>query len=168
MVILIREKRTLEDGKSIIELAYRGSGKPTSDEIKRAEELDIFLAHRMIAISKELEGKGLLDKKQGNIERWYWTGKHISLFVDDPKIVAPEIKQQDYYIWIAIEQNTPTKLQPNQESKMRHNTFTKRNHYRLCYLVAKFSEETVMSHTWREWVEILESPSLLEDNRIFD
>ena len=25
-----------------------------------------------------------------------------------------------------------------------------------------------MSHTWREWVEILESPSLLEDNRIFD
>jgi hypothetical protein len=168
MVVLIREKRVFEDGSEGIELAYRGRGKPTPDQIKRAEKFDDFLAQRMAAISKELEEKGLLDKKHGNKDRWYLVGKRLALFIDNPQIVAAELKQQDYYIWVAIEQNTPKELQPNQENKERQNTLTKRNHYRLCYLVSKFPKETVKLHTWREWVEILESPALLEDDRIFE
>ena len=144
------------------------SGKPTLDQINKAEVLDKFLAQRMVAISNELKEKGLLDKRLGNIDRWYMVGKRLASFIDDPQIVATELKQQDYYIWIAIEQNTPKVLQPNQENKERKNTLTKRNHYRLCYLVSKFPQKTVILHTWREWVEILESPALIDDNRIFD
>lgn len=168
MVVLIREKRVFDDGHEEIELTFRGSGKPTPSQIKKAEELDKFLVKKMIAISKELELSGLLDKKQGSIERWYRVGKSLATIVDDPEIVTPEVKQQDTYIWVAIEQNAPIELQPNQENKERHNTLTKRNHYRLCYLVAKFPENIVKFHTWREWVEILESPSITEDIRILD
>lgn len=168
MVVLIKEKRIFDDGHEEIELTFRGSRKPTPSQIKKAEELDKFLIKKMIAISKELEMVGLLDKKQGSIERWYRVGKNLATIVDDPEIVAPEVKQQDNYIWVAIEQNTPIELQPNQENKERYNTLTRRNHYRLCYLVAKFPENVAKLHTWREWVEILESPSITEDNRILD
>ena len=168
MVVLIREKRIFENGDQGIELAYRGTGKPTPDQIKRAEKLDKFLSQRMKEISNELNEKGFLDKKQGNIIRWYLVGKRLASFIEDPQIVSPEVRQQDFYIWIAIEQNTPIELLPNQENKERKNTLTKRNHYRLCYKVSKFPEKTVKLHTWREWVEILESPAILEDDRIFD
>lgn len=168
MVVLIREKRVFENGKEGIELAYRGTGKPTSDQIKKAEKLDKFLAQRMVEISNELNKRGLLDKKQGNIDRWYLVGQRLASFIEDPQTVPSEVRQQDYYIWIAVEQNTPIELQPNQENKERKNTLSKRNHYRLCYKVSKFPEKTVKLHTWREWVEILESPALLEDDRIFN
>lgn len=168
MVVLIREKRIFENGDEGIELTYRGGGKPTSAQIKRAEELDKFLSQKMAEISNELNKMGLLDKKQGDIDRWYLVGKRLASFVEDPRITPPEVRQQDYYIWIAIEQNTPIELQPNQENKERKNTLTKRNHYRLCYKVSKFPEKTVKLHTWREWVEILESPALLDDERIFN
>ncbi len=168
MAVLIREKRIFDDGSEGTELAYRGIGKPTPEQIKNAEKLDKFLAKKMLDISIELKKKGQLKKRQGNIDRWYLVGREIADFVDNPKIVPPEVKQQDYYLWIAIEQNTPIELQPNQENKNRKNTLSKRNHYRLCYKVSKFPETTVKIHTWREWVEILESPALLEDDRIFN
>jgi hypothetical protein len=166
MAVIIREKRILEDGTEVTEKVYRSSVPPSAEHTKQAKRLDSFLAKRMTTIAKEMRAKGLLEGKKGDRERWYELGKNIANFVDDPKIVLPEDRKQDHYIWIALEQNSPKDLHPNKEIAERKNSLTKRNHFRLAYILSKFPFSVVKQQTWREWVEILESPSILEDDRI--
>ncbi len=166
MVVLIREKRRSNNNIDITEVVYRGSPYPSPEQIKHADWLDKFLSIKLEEIANELMEMNLLSKKRGDVDRWYQLGKKIADIVDDPKIILPELKQQDLYIWIAIEQNCPEELFQSMKIGERSITRTKRNHYRFCYLISKFPLPIVKCHNWRNWRTIFESPALIEDDRI--
>jgi len=166
MAVIVRTERILEDGSTATERVYRGFGPPTAKVIQHAERLDKHLSEELPRIAARLKARGLLKGRRGNRERWYELGKYLQEIVEDPKYVLPEDRRQDQHIWIAIAQNAPKELHPGMEVLGAKNIPTKRNHFRLCYQLGRLPKDIVQQHTWREWVEILESPAIIDDERI--
>ena len=166
MAVIVRSERILEDGSTATEKVYRGFGPPTARVIQHAERLDKYLSEELPSIAERLKARGLLEGRRGDRDRWYHLGKYLQEIVEDPELVLPEDRRQDQHIWIAIAQNAPRELHPGMEVIGAKNILTKRNHFRLCYQLGRLPNDIVEQHTWREWVEILESPAIIDDERI--
>jgi len=163
MAVIVRKKDSSSNSDEII---YRNIKHPISeDEIKSAEKLDSFLSHKMHSINDDLLSRGLLDSKQGDIKRWYALGEHLTTFVDNPSIIKIEDRMQDRYIWEALWFHSPLGVKPGPENT---NTGTARDHFRLCYELQKIPFEIAAQFTWSDWVNFLETPSVIDDSRITD
>jgi len=165
MVVVVREGGKNEQGKKKIR-TYRGASQPTPKQIEYADYLDDYINNKLEEIQLKLEERGVLEGKRGHRDRWYELGIRLREFVDNPDIVPNEIRDEDYYLWIAIAQKAPKELHPSKRKAERHNTFSKRNHFRLCYLLAGFPKAIVDKYNWRNWVTILESPAITNDARV--
>lgn len=169
--MIVRVFESAEEGDAHTIIQYRSLRPPTQDDIKRAKELDKFLELKMMEIQEELQNLGLLDSRLGNLARWHALGKRVAGFVDNPDIVLPEDRAQDRYIWEAISQHAPDELHPGKKASQSKNVGSERNHFRLCYLVAAIQDDFNQAEeqgNWREWVELLESKTILQDERILN
>mgnify|MGYP006304087153 CR=1 FL=1 len=135
----------------------------TKADIEQAEKLDEYLEKKFRKIYNDLENKGLLENGRGSLERWYALGKHLQ-FVDDEDIVPPEDRSQDSYIWEAFWHHAPKGVRPGPPNSR---TGTKRDHFRECYKLAQIPYKVVESvGNWSDWVNFLETPSVMDDERI--
>lgn len=169
MAVIIRTTDLDDSGKEIVVKQYRSIKPPTQKDIERANELDGFLESRMTQIRDILDDNGLLKSRQGDLARWHALGKHIGSFIDNPEIVPTEDRAQDRYIWVAVGQHAPDDLHPGKSSGNSKNTGTHRDHFRLCYLLAKLQpdfDKAEQQGTWRDWVTLLESKFIVQDVRI--
>lgn len=169
MAVIVRVTNINEIGEKETTIQYRTMRPPTHKEIKKAKEVDAFLHKKMLEIRDNLHRNGLLKERLGNLARWHALGGFLAEIVDDPLIISPEDRAQDRYIWEAIGQHSPAELHPGKKKSVSKNIGTHRDHFRLCYLVATFQKDYARAErqgTWRDWVELLESKSLLRDERI--
>ena len=167
MTVIIR-KTTTFGGKKYHGVKVYRSVRPVSNEMRtQAAELDRFLAKKMHEIAEELRKSGLLELKgrSGVLPLWYAVGKRLT-FVDDSNVVPAEDRAEDRYIWEALWYHARD-LAPGEEKK---SAGTDRDHWRMCYRLAKqgLLEWVQAVGTWRDWVELLESPFVNADQRILD
>jgi hypothetical protein len=138
----------------------------TKDAKRQAEDLDRFLGQKMREIETELKKAGLLRRKGKNdvLPLWHALGSRLT-FVDDPSVVPSEDRVENRYIWEAIWHHAGN-LAPGDPNK---NTGKDRDHFRMCYRLARKGplERVAAIGTWRDWVDLLESP-FLKDHRIED
>lgn len=171
MAVIVRTTLIDEQGKEQTTIQYRCIRPPTQEDIRQAKKLDLFLNKRMEEIQDKLKEKRLLETRLGNLSRWHALGTELAIFIDDSSIVPVEDRVQDRYIWEAIGQHSPDDLHPGKKASNSKNVGTDRDHFRLCYLVATFQNDLKKAKkqgTWRDWVELLESKSILQDERILN
>ena len=164
MTVIVRNITIDTSGNETFEEVYKSIKKViTKKEILQAEKLDNYLKQKMDQIFKDLNSRGLISGKQGDLERWYNLGKNLD-FVDDSSVVPPEDRFQDQYIWEALWQHAPLGVRPGEPNSR---TGTKRDHFRECYLLAKIPYEIVKGvGSWSDWVNFLETPAVMDDLRI--
>jgi hypothetical protein len=164
MTVIVRREVTDATGERSVREEYKSiKNIITKSEINQAEELDKYLEGKFKTIYSDLQARGLLENEKGDLERWYALGEHLK-FADDEKIVPPEDRNQDKYIWEAFWHHAPLGLRPGPPNSR---TGTKRDHFRECYLLAQIPYDLVRSvGNWSDWVNFLESPSVMQDDRI--
>lgn len=167
MAVIVRQTTTFDGNERRGVKVYR-SVRPVSNEMKsQAEALDRFLAKKMRDIRNEMRENGLLDLKgkPGVLPLWHAVGLQLAL-VDDASSVSPEDRAEDRYIWEALWHHAGD-LAPGEERK---SAGTDRDHWRMCYRLAKQGplDWVHAVGTWRDWVELLESPFVNADPRILD
>ncbi len=167
MAVIVRQTTDFEGKRHRAVKIYR-SVRPVTNEMKaQAQRLDGVLSKRMRDITDEMRRTGLLALrgKAGVLPLWHAVGKRLA-FVDDPTVVPPEDRAEDRYVWEALWYHAAG-LAPGGAKK---SAGTDRDHWRMCYrLAGQGSLETVEAvGTWRDWVELLESPFVNADRRILE
>ena len=167
MAVIVRRSATF-GGRRYQSVEHYCSVRPvTKDAKEQAERLDGFLREKMREIETKLRAAGLLERKGKTdvLPLWYALGAILAEFVDDPAVVPPEDRLEDRYIWEAIWHHAAN-LAPGDQNK---SAGTDRDHFRMCYRLARKGplERIAAIGTWRDWVELLESP-FLRDDRIED
>jgi len=173
MPVIIREE-ILVGGKRIPAKIYRTeSPRPlTKSEKAKANKLDQLIEDKMRGIEEEMEKRRLLELKsrRGVLRLWYEVGKRLT-FVETTNLVSAEDRK---FIWRALYDHAG-KLAPNPPYQGGASFQTRRaddprNHFRYCYLLAKFPNfEFVESiGDWSSWIDLLDSPTVRNDERILE
>lgn len=164
MTVIVRHKVKTDSGEKTLREEYKSiKNIITKSEINQAEKLDEYLESKFKKIFSDLHDRGLLENERGDLKRWYALGEHLK-FVDDETIVPPEDRNQDKYLWEAFWYHAPLGLRPGPPNSR---TGTRRDHFRECYLLAQIPYDVVKNvGNWSDWVNFLESPAVMQDNRI--
>ena len=170
MAVLVT-KRAILDGKEICVRAFLPpTGKLSKAGREKAERLDSFLSRRMREIEKEMILEGSLNEQA--LKKWHALGTRLQ-FVDDPELVEPS-DVNERWIWQAIRQHCPSSLlpkgelesDPGEERGLKRQD-KKNDHRELCYRLGKYKWSDVdWLPTWTEWVDLIEAPGLVGDERI--
>ena len=145
-------------------------GKLSKTERLKAEKLDKFLKDRVPTIEKEMDQEGSLDEEA--LKKWHSLGLRLQ-FVDDRELVDP-LDVDEGRIWLALREYCPNTLLPKGErdEELEKHDLTKRegkkyDHFELCYKLGKYRwSEISWLPTWTEWVDLIEAPGLVRDERI--
>lgn len=167
MAVIIREEKTIEGKKYIVNVYRTAPSKlVTDDEKKKAERLDAILAERMKKIEQEMKDNELLilKGKRGKVHKlWYETGKWLD-FVMDTSIVAAEDRD---FVWRALYDHAG-RLAPGPLSE-RAKRDPETSHFSYCYKLSRFPWQFVdMAGDWTSWSEFFDRKETKNDNRIIE
>jgi len=169
LAVLITKRATL-DGKEICVKAFLPPGKVSKTGREKAERLDSFLSRRMREIEKEMMLEGSLNEQA--LKKWHALGARLQ-FVDDAELVEPS-DVNERFIWQAVREHCPSALLPKGElegdageTKGLKRAGKKNDHFELCYRLGKYKWSDVdWLPSWTEWVDLIEAPGLIGDQRI--
>ena len=175
MAVIIREKRSIAGKEQIVKVYQRNSEDILSkQEREQADKLDRFLQQQMQAIERRLQKKRLLELKgkRGVLRLWFELGKELGKFVERTDLVSAEDRR---FIWRALYDHAG-KLVPNppyQDScpPQTRRVDEPRNHFRYCFLLAKkFPNFELVESVgdWSSWIDLLDSPTIRNDERILE
>jgi len=169
LAVLVTKRANL-DGKEIFIRAFLPPGKLSRAGREKAERLDSFLSRRMREIEKEMMSEGSLNEQA--LKKWHALGTRLQ-FVDDTELVEPS-DVNERFIWQAIRDHCPPSLLPKGElegdtgeGRGLKRAGKKNDHFELCYRLGKYKRSDVdWLPTWTEWVDLIEAPGLIRDERI--
>jgi hypothetical protein len=167
MPVIIRDEITIGGKKLRAKVFKTENQRPlTRDAREQAEALDLFIEESMRRIEEEMQKAELLDLKNrpGVLRLWYEVGKRLS-FVETTNLVSAQDRQ---YIWRALYDHAGS-LSPSIDPPTRASS--PRNHFRYCYLLAsKFPDFEYVEGAgdWRSWIDLLDSPTIQNDERIVE
>jgi hypothetical protein len=167
MPVIIREEITI-GGKKILARVFKSeSQRPLTKQARlQAEELDQFIDEKMAEVENEISKMGLLELKNrpGVLKLWFEVGKRLA-FVEKTTLVSTQDRQ---FIWRALYDHARN-LSPSLEPPTRASG--PRNHFRYCCLLAsKFPDYEYVEAVgdWRTWIDLFDSPTIQNDERIID
>lgn len=169
MAVLVTKRVTL-DGNEIYVKAFLPPGKVSKTGREKAERLDSFLSRRMREIEKEMILESSLNEQA--LKKWHALGARLQ-FVDEAELVEPS-DVNERFIWQAIREHCPQTLLPKGElegdtgeTRGFKRAGKKNDHFELCYRLGKYKWADVdWLPSWTEWVDLVEAPGLIGDQRI--
>ena len=124
----------------------------------------------MREIEEEIGLEGSLNEQA--LKKWHALGTRLQ-FVDDTELVEPS-DVNERWIWRAIREHCPPSLLPKGElegdtgeARCLKRAGKKNDHFELCYRLGKYKWSDIdWLPTWTEWVDLIEAPGLVGDERI--
>lgn len=167
MAVIIREKRKMAGKEYLVDVYRAQPGKLlTSEDKKKAEELDRFLLKTMRQIEEEMNSLGLLSLKnrKGKVMKlWFEVGRRLS-FIEDTGIVAIEDRN---FVWRALYDHAGN-LAPGPLTKRAQRDPTT-SHFSYCYMLSGFPWDFVESAgDWTSWSEFFDRKEMKTDPRIIE
>jgi len=162
-------------GKTIQAKVYRSENQRPLTKLTKdqANKLDELISERMREIENEMKELQFLNLKgkRGALKLWYEVGKRLT-FVETTDLVPNEDRK---FIWRAIYDHAGEliPIPPHPESSPTKNRRAEgmRNHFRYCYLIAsKFPDFDFVEKVgdWSSWIDLLDSPTIQNDERILE
>lgn len=159
MAILFRKKG--------IKVYTNASGAVTDNDKLKADKIDITLKRSLNRLESEWIKEGTLTKdgtKKDTLKIWYEVGKLLKKIATKYKIIGTT---DESFYWQVIYEYVSPRIQ--KKSAPKRSSVWKRNHFRLCSIMANRSWDEVKSvGTWSVWRDIFDNAKLLEDDRVFD
>jgi hypothetical protein len=128
-----------------------GNRLPSSQEMKLAEEYDIALRNKMAEIKERLEEKGFFKMKSG-MKKWRMLGEELS-FLDELQIrkdCDPDLENTWRAFYDIAPELSPTGKMPSEKERAEG----RRNHFLICYYLAKVDWPTLGKINWRMFNDI--------------
>lgn len=143
------------------------SGAVTDSDKDRADKINQTLKRSIKHLESEWIKKRMLTKggvKKDTLRIWYELGEVLRKISEKYGIVGTT---DEPFFWQVIYEYVSPRVQKNPPPK--RSSEWKRNHFRLCSLMASRSWDEVKSvGTWSVWRDIFDNSKLLEDDRVFE
>lgn len=153
MAIIIREERTIGGEKVKGVKVYKTSRGHllTNEEIDLAEKYDEELKNEIKEITSSLKSKGFFEIK-ATMKKWYMLGRKLQ-FLDKMPLRTkcdPDLKNTFRVFYDLALILAPRKDFPTDKERLEGD----RNHFYVCYKLAKYSWELVKDIPWGNWQDI--------------
>ena len=131
-----------------------GNAPPSGTEIEQAKQYDKFLEEKLGAIKSELIKRGFFNMKT-DIKKWYILGQELQFLEELPlrKSCDPDMTMTWRALYDIMPDLSPTGKLPTEKERAEG----ARNHYLMCYRLAKFDSLEAIEKsgiTWREFNDI--------------
>lgn len=140
-----------------------GGWPPTAEDIRLAEDYEKMLKNTFEQIIERLTEKGFFDMKP-SLKKWFLLGKELQ-FLDDSdlrKKCDPDFEHTWRALYDLATDLAPTANIPANGERAEG----RRNHFYMCYRLAKLPWNTLKSLNWRMWNDICMSfsPDMWKDH----
>lgn len=128
-----------------------GGGAPTTEDIKLAEECEKVLKHKLDQIRRRLAEKSFFDMRP-SLKKWFLLGKELQ-FLDDLEIrkkCDPNLELTWRALYDVVADLAPTTYIPTNKERAEG----WRNHFYMCYRLAKLPLKTLRLLNWRMWNDV--------------
>ena len=128
-----------------------GGGPPTTEGIMLAKKYKKILKHELKQIRERLAEKSFFDMKP-SLKKWFLLGKELQ-FLDDLELrkkCDPDLELTWRALYDVATDLAPTTHIPTNKERAEG----RRNHFYMCYRLAKLPWKTLRPLNWRMWNDV--------------
>lgn len=141
----------------------QGGWPPTTEDMRLADEYDDVLKNEFKVIRNRLADKDFFCTKSG-LKKWFLLGKELQFLhtLELRKKCDPEFNLTWRALYDVVPDLAPTSQIPSDKERAEG----KRNHFQMCYRLAKLPWKKLTQLNWRMWNDICMSftPDMWEDS----